>query len=446
MNQTSSTANFTQHQRAKIAIIGAGCLPCINLMKGFVDKAEELAGCHIALMDVDADRLELTYTIGLKLLQHAGVNLTLEHTTLQEEALEDADFVLVTFRTGGLQARHLDETIPLRYNLIGQDTIGPGGFFYALRTTPVVAGIAAEMEKVAPKAFLLNFMNPGSIVNEAIAHSSGIRVIGLNNHPTHPIQTFAHLAGMIASPEQLLYPRTVGLSQGDWTTAVWREGSDILPRIVAWCQEYINTQPTMTSSNYEQIMLATLTAHYNAIPSPYMHYYYFPEQVLQFQQQRPTSPAEDLMAQVPQLMALYKIEAQKDVPSLTKSEACGVLDILSAILNDTGDEIVLSTQNKGAINFLEDDRVVEVPCMVDGRGATPLTQGDGGLAINQTGLISLIAEYTGATARAALWGTRRDAIKALVANPLVMSYSRAEKVYDELAAAHAPYLPERLLK
>jgi 6-phospho-beta-glucosidase len=415
-------------------------------MRGFVEKAQELAGCHITLMDIDADRLELIYTIGTKLFQSAGIDLTIEQTTLREEALDDADFVLTTIRTGGLQARHFDETIPLRHNLIGHDTIGAGGFFYALRTAPIIAGIAAEIEKVAPKAFLLNYTSPGNIVNEAIAHSSGIRVIGLNNAPSNPIESFARAAGVSFSSENRLYPRTVGLSQGNWTTAVWSEGRDILPRIVAWCREYISTQPAMTPTNYEQIMLATLTADYEAIPSAYLHYYYFPEQILQFLQNKPTSLAEDLMAQVPQLTARYKTEALQDVPRLGTGAVCSVLDILSAILNDTGDEWVLSVQNKGAVNFLEDDRVVEIPCIVDASGATPLAQGDGDLEINQTGLISLIAEYTGATAKAALWGTRRDAIKALAANPLVMSYSKAEKVYDELATAHAQYLPARLLK
>ncbi len=152
------------------------------------------------------------------------------------------------------------------------------------------------------------------------------------------------------------------------------------------------------------------------------------------------------MAKVPQTIARYRAEALQDTPHLTPGGTCNALEILSAILNDTGDEWVLSIENKGAINFLEDDRVVEMPCMVDARGATSLTQGDGGLEIDQTGLISLIAEHTGATARAALWGTRRDAIKALTANPLVMSYSKAEQVYNALAAAHAQYLPERLLR
>jgi 6-phospho-beta-glucosidase len=315
-----------------------------------------------------------------------------------------------------------------------------------------VAGIAAEIEKVAPKAILLNYLNPSNVVTEAIAHSSGIRVIGLSDSPRLSVQMLAQRAGAITNPAKRLIARTVGLTHGNWTTSVWHEGSDILPTIVSWCKEYINHHPEMTLDNYDQVMLARLTADYEAIPSYYMHYYYFPEIVLEFLKRKPTTRTEDIMSILPQLRAYYQEDARKDVPHLLPlpgdyhRPGNFTLQILRSILNDTGEEWVVGVPNNGSLNFLDDDRIVEVPCRVDARGATPLAQGDGGLAINQTGLIALLAEYEGATARAALWGTRRDAIKALASNPLVMSYSKAEQIYDELAAVHANYLPERLLK
>jgi 6-phospho-beta-glucosidase len=440
------------NNRAKIAIIGSGSLYCAELMSQFIANAAELQGCHIALMDINEEDLQLIYTISAKLFQHAGVDLTLESTTVLEEALDDANFVLTTFRTGGLQARHLDEKIPLAHGLIGQDTIGPGGFFYALRTAPIVAGIAAEIEKVAPRAILLNYLNPSNIVTEAIAHSSGIRVIGLSDSPRLSVQMLAQRAGIVPHPPKRMVARTIGLTHGNWTTGVWYEGSDILPRIVAWCKAYIDQQPTMTDENYDQIMLARLTADYEAIPSYYMHYYYFPEIVLEFLKKKPTTRAEDILNTLPQLRTYYEKESQKDVPHLASIPGDHpqlghfTLQIIRSILNDTGEEWVVSVPNNGSLNFIDDDRIVEVPCRVDARGATPLAQGDGGLEMNQTGLIALLAEYEGATARAALWGTRRDAIKALASNPLVMSYSKAEQIYDALAAVHAQYLPERLLQ
>src|SRR5258708_4874581 len=361
-NTQPTTANSVQKrsQRKKIAIIGGGSPYCAGLMRGFVQQADNFRGCHITLMDVDADGLELIYTIASKLFKHASVELTLERTTNQKAAISEADFVLTTFRTGGMKARYLDEKIPLRHGLIGQETVGPGGFFYSLRTVPEVAGIAAEMEKVAPKAFLLNYTNPSNIVTEAIAHCSGIRVIGLCDGPFHEIQRFANLAGVDAASGKRLYHRTVGLNHGNWTTAVWREGIDVLPEIIAWCENYIETQAEMTPANYELRMLAMLVANYKAIPSHYMHYYYYPEQVLEFLRNKPTTRAEDIMATIPALIEHFREEAEIDVPRLTKMRGSGgfgdfALEILRSILHDTGEEWILNTQNQGAINFLAND-------------------------------------------------------------------------------------------
>ncbi len=449
---TTLVAETRRHQRAKIVIIGGGSPYCAGLMRAIVHHADELKGCHVTLMDINKEGLELIYTIGSKLIKYAGADLTLERTTSQEDAIDGADFVITTFRSGGMSARRLDEKIPLRHELIGQETVGPGGFFYALRSIPVVAGIAKEMEKRAPQAFLLNYTNPSNIVTEAVAHYSGIRIIGMCDGPVNEIKEFAQMAGIEAAAGKRLRHRTVGVNHGNWTTAVWRDGIDILPQIVQWCKEHVDSQPTMTQQNYVHEMLIQLTAEYEAIPSHYLHYYYFPERVLQFLQEKPTSRAEDIMADIPAILAHYHDEAQKEVPHLTKMRGGDggfgdfALDILRSILNDSGEEWVLNVPNHGSIDFLANDRVVELPCYVDARGATPLTQGDGGITLERRGLITLLAEYEAATARAALWGSRRDAIKALASNPLVMSYSKAEAVYDDLASAHAQYIPERLLK
>ena len=438
------------NHNAKISILGASNLSCVGLLKSLLSMSNQLRGCHIVLMDTNEENLELIYTLGSKMFRHTNTELTLERTTAREEALADTDFVLTTFRTGGLEAQCLDEKIPLRHGLIGQAMVGVGGFFNALRTIPLVASLAVEMEKVVPHAFLLNYASPCNIVTEAITHVSGIRTLGLGNGPIHEIQDFAQAAGVEAPSGERLYSRTVGLNQTNWTTAVWRDGIDVLPQIAAWCENFIHARPQIDISNYVQVMLRTLTAHYGAIPSHYMHYYYFPDTVLEFLQHKPTSHAEDIMAVLPQLLTQYREEAQKEFPDpsiLASNDSFNVftLDVLSSILNNTGEEWILNVPNKGSLNFLADDRVVELPCRVDARGALPFTQGDGGIRIEQRGLISQLAEYEGATAQVALWGTRRDAIKALAANPLVLSYSKAEQVYDELAAAHRHYLPERLL-
>ncbi|GHO84867.1 6-phospho-beta-glucosidase [Dictyobacter formicarum] len=427
---------------------------CAGFIQNLIQHPNTLRGCQITLMDIDEERLNLAYTLAKKLLQQASIDIQIEKTTSQEEAIEDASFVLITFRTGGLRARVIDEKLPLRHNLIGQDTVGAGGFFYALRTAPVIAGIAAEIEKLAPKAFLLNYTSPSNIVTEAISHSSGIRVIGMEDHPYPETERILRCADLNAGSKKHIHPRKIGLSHGNWTTAIWCDGEDILPEAIQWYEDFSQNNPEMTAENYPSILLARLATHYRAIPSYYMHYYYYPEIVLEYQHQRTHTPTEELIARLPQLIEAYKSEAFKSYPDVSQISnfpgdlglSSRALSVMRSILDDTGEEWVLNVPNNGSINFLADDRVVELPCRVDARGATPLTQKDGGLSIDQRGLIAALAEYEGATARVALWGNRKEAIKALAANPLVWSYSKAEKVYDDLAAAHKQYLPQRLLK
>lgn len=439
-----------EYRRAKIILVGAGNPSCADLLQNMVVHAEALKGSHIVLADTDEEALQLMYTLGSKLFDVAGAELTLEQNSIIEEAIDDADFVLTSFQTGGVEALQQDERIALRFGIRSEDSIGPSGFFAALRSAPIVSTLAVEMEKVAPKAFLLNYTHPTNIITEAIAHASGIRVIGLNQDPMDEIQQIISTMEPDVLAKQRLATRTVGLHQGNWTTAVWRSGVNILPAIVAWCEEYIHHRPEMTIENYAQVMLYTLTAHYGAIPSRALLYYYFPEIMLQFSQQKTTSYADDLQQALLTQQQRNHEEAKKEMPTLapvTNSKPLGrfALDILLAILHNTGDERVLNVKNEGALRFLPHDRVVEVPCRVDARGATPFVQGDGGIQLDQRGLLAQLAEYEGATARAALWGTRKDAIRALTANPLVMSYSKAEALYDALATANAHYLPERLL-
>jgi 6-phospho-beta-glucosidase len=449
MGQAGPTFNNRARSRSnsKIAIIGGGSIHCAGFIQSIINQPDVLSGCTIVLMDIDETNLMLVYTLSQRLFQRAGIDITLEMTTSQEEALDSADFVLTTFRVGGTKARILDEKIPLEYGLVGHDIVGPGGFFYALRTAPVIAGIAAEMEKIAPKAFLLNYTIPCNIVIEAIAHSSGIRVIGLDDWPIPGVRYQAGLAGQ---PVDKLHPRKVGISHANWTTRLWREGDDILPQIVEWCKEYIQTHQELTESNYEQVLLARLTAYYEAIPSRYLYYYYFPDIVFEFQSKRTMTPGERLLHDLPDIIEQYEREVHKIEPDPSYTEkglhiGNVALSVIRSILDDSGDEWVLSVPNNGAIKFLADDRVVELPCRVDARGASPLAQGDGGLSLEQRGLIAALAEYEGATARVALWGNRKEAIKALTANPLVMSYNKAEKLYYRMAQAHRDYLPERLL-
>src|SRR5437667_830623 len=108
-NATQASDRQPSHHNARISILGASNPYCIGLLKALLSMSDKLRGCHIVLMDTDEESLELVYTLGLKMFKHSEIALTLERTTVREEALADTDFVLTTFHIGGLEAQRLDE-------------------------------------------------------------------------------------------------------------------------------------------------------------------------------------------------------------------------------------------------------------------------------------------------------------------------------------------------
>ncbi|GAJ22113.1 unnamed protein product, partial [marine sediment metagenome] len=144
----------------KIAIIGAGSTYTPELIDGFIKRKNELPVTSFHLMDIDKRKLEIVGNLAKRMLNANSINCEFVMTEDLKTAVKDADFVLAQVRVGKLDARIKDEKIPLKYNLIGQETTGIGGFMKALRTIPVMMDIAEYVENYSPDAWLINFSNP----------------------------------------------------------------------------------------------------------------------------------------------------------------------------------------------------------------------------------------------------------------------------------------------
>src|SRR5689334_25443615 len=156
--------------RIKLAYIGGGSTRAPGTMASLIDQGENFAGSEIVLIDLDEERLHIVQVIAQKMARAKGLDLTFAMTTDRRTGLQDCDAVLSSFRPGGFQARYLDESIPLKHSVIGQETQGPGGFFMALRSIHVMQSIVQDMEAICPNARLFNYTNPINIVSEAVTH------------------------------------------------------------------------------------------------------------------------------------------------------------------------------------------------------------------------------------------------------------------------------------
>src|SRR5256886_8509789 len=169
--------------RIKLAYIGGGSTRAAGTMASFVHQGENFDGSEVVLIDLDAERLRIVQTIAQKMARARGLDLTITATTQRREGLQGCDAVLTSFRPGGFEARYLDESIPLKHGVIGQETQGPGGFFMALRSIQVMQDIVADMEAVCPGALLVNYTNPINIVAQAITNHSHIQTVSLCEGP-----------------------------------------------------------------------------------------------------------------------------------------------------------------------------------------------------------------------------------------------------------------------
>jgi len=413
-------------------------------MASFIHQGENFDGSEVVLIDLDAERLRIVQTIAQKMARARGLDLTITATTQRREGLQGCDAVLTSFRPGGFEARYLDESIPLKHGVIGQETQGPGGFFMALRSIQVMKSIIEDMEAVCPNARLFNYTNPINIVSEAVTHHSSIPTISLCEGPINGNRDFVEMIGL--DPDKL-DAVSLGLNHGSWTVRHLYDGQDFIPMLQA-AYERMLRNPEIPRSDLRMVELACFM---NSLPSHYFQYYYFKDEILAELQAKPTTRAQDIMASVPDYWTHYREQAAREIPELDPDRSRGginelelAIDLMDAIFNDRKEVWYVNVPNQGAIADFPGDLVVETVAYADRHGVTRLVQGH--MPKHVLGLVQMLGEYQALTAEAAWSGSRKDAIRALASNPLVFSLHKAEAIYDEMAVAHWQYLPERLLR
>jgi 6-phospho-beta-glucosidase len=426
--------------RIKIAYVGGGSTRAPGTVATFIGRPADFAGSELCLVDLDPDHLEIVARFARRLAASRGVELAVTTTTDLEAGLHDCTVVLTSFRPGGFETRALDEAMPLRRNVIGQETQGPGGFFMALRAVSVMARIAETMERVCPDAWIVNYTNPVNIVAQALSQHSSIPVVSLcEGSIVYP----RFLLEAVGLEPQLADIEMVGLNHATWSTKHTYDGEDLIPLLRRAHEAGTPTTPARA----RQLHLAAVMG---AIPSEYLQYYYFRDEILSELQAREGTRAQEIVAEIPGYWRHYEEQALAASPTLDPGKSrIGILelelavDVIGAMFNGRRETLYVNVPNNGAIPGFPDELVVELRGSVEPGMILPLPQAP--LPRTVLGLVEMLAEYQLLAAEAAWSGTRKDAIRALISNPLVLSLTVAERLYDEMAYAQRDLLPERLL-
>lgn len=423
----------------RIAVIGAGSGYMPGVIRGLLHRATDLAGAELVFHDTDAAHLAVMTRLARAMFAARGADLTVRSESGLRAALDDADFVFTTFRPGGLAGRHLDESIPLRHGVVGQETVGPGGFLMACRSVPVLLEIARTLAEVAPDAWIVNYTNPTNIVTDAVSRFSDTKIIGLCDQWVGDTETWAELLDLPASGLEIDW---IGTNHATWADRARSHGvpiDDLAGRLADL------RPPGQATAHRDPATMAEVGAAVGLLVNSYSKYYFCHDDVVAELRAKGTTRAEEIMAMLPDYYEQVTAESFQADPRPSRERGGGehgefAIDVICAIARDENTRFVVNTRNRGAIGTFEHDAIVELPAIVGRQGPVPLIMGEVPRAVR--GLAHAIHEYEWLAAEAAVTGDRRSALQALMAHPFVTSKRVAERILGEGLAAHRAHLPQ----
>ncbi|MBO0413159.1 6-phospho-beta-glucosidase [Enterococcus hulanensis] len=432
--------------KLKVVTIGGGSSYTPELVEGFIKRYQEFPISELWLVDIEEGKhkLEIVGAMAKRMVQAAGIDCEVHLTLDRKAALKDADFVTTQLRVGLLDARILDERIPLSHGLIGQETNGAGGIFKALRTIPVILEIVEEMKELCPAAWLINFTNPAGMVTEAVLrYGKWDKVVGLCNIPVNAVVEEAEI--LQEKPEDLFF-QFAGINHLHWHTVVDKFGHDRTDELIQKMYGEGNSQSIVANIKDNELILEQVE-NLHMVPCPYHNYYYYTDKMLAEELvdfKNHGTRAEKVKEIEAELFELYK-DPNLDYKPQQLAERGGArysdaaCETISSIYNDKRTVMTVSTKNNGTISDLPADAAVEVTCMLTGNGPVPYTFGS--FKPQERGLLQLMKAMEELTIEAAVTGDYGTLLQAFTMNPLITSGDVAKTVMEELLIVHKKYLP-----
>lgn len=425
----------------KVAMIGAGSVVFSKNLTGDILSFPEFKEATFSYMDIDAERLEVGANLCRKVAKSLDANPTIEATLDRREALKDADFIINMVQIGGFDSTLVDFEIPRKYglNFTIADTTGPGGFFRALRTYPMLSGMARDIEEVAPNATLLNYSNPMCMNMQTVFRTSGIKAVGL----CHSVQgTFNQLMRYIGEePDEIAFT-CAGINHMAFYTKIEKNGVDLYPRLF----EAMN-DPKIYETNKVRFELmkrfgyfVTESSEHNAEYSA--HFIPHGEKYIK----EFDVPIDEYLRRcdgiVDEFERMQTFSKSDEPMNVERSHEYGST-IIHSIVTGKPSVVYGNMLNNGAISNLPQNAIVELPTLVDRSGLQFTTVGE--LPPQLIGYMMPHVIQHELFIRAATEGRRDHIYQAAMMDPLTAATVPTDKIVemcDELIEAHGDLLPK----
>lgn len=439
-------------KKFSIVIAGGGSTYTPEIILMLLDNLDRLPLRSIKLYDNDEERQNHVAKACEILIKEKDLTIQYVATTDPEVAYTDVDFVLAHIRVGKLEMRSLDEKIPLKYGVVGQETCGPGGMAYGLRSIPGVLENIEYMEKYSPNAWMLNYSNPASIVAEACRRfKPNSRVINICDMPIGMEHTIARILGFKNRKEMCI--RYYGLNHfGWWTSIKDKDGKEYIQDLIKHQLKYGNCLADDDASNYTDSSWFDTAKKVKDIiaidptmcPNSYFQYYLFGDDMVAHTDPNYTRADQVVDTREKRVFGecarIEKVGTAKDTTLQIGIHAEFIVDLATALAFNTHERMLLIVPNNGAISNFEKDAMVEIPCIVGKDGYEPLTVGE--IPHFQKGLMEQQVNCEKLVVDAYEQHSYLKMLQALTLNKCVPNANVARKILDDFIEANKAYWPE----
>lgn len=433
-----------------ITIAGGGSTFTPGIIMMLLDHQEEFPIRRLCLYDNDEERQATIAKACEILLKERAPQIEFIYTVEPQTAFTGIDFVMAHIRVGKYAMREKDEKIPMKYGVVGQETCGPGGIAYGMRSIGGILEILDYMEKYSPDAWMLNYSNPAAIVAEATRRlRPDSRIINICDMPLGIMVRMAKILGIDEKDLDISY---FGLNHFGWWTQVRDvEGNDLMPKLKAYVQENgydinIETDQHADQSWHETFRKVrdVYAVDPDTLPNTYLKYYLYPDYVVEHTDPEYTRANQVMEGREKEVFTAAReiIErgTAKDCGFLSDDHASYIVDLARALAFNTKEKMLLIVPNEGAIENFDPEAMVEIPCIVGKDGYEKISQGripqfQKGLMEQQVSVEKLVVE-------AWIEGSYQKLWQALTLSKTVPSAGVAKQILDDLIEANKGYWPE----
>ena len=436
-------------KKFSIVVAGGGSTFTPGIVLMLLDNLEKFPIRQIKFYDNDAERQEIIAKACDVIIKEKAPDINFVYTTDPETAFTDVDFVMAHIRVGKYAMREKDEKIPLRHGVLGQETCGPGGIAYGMRSIGGVIELVDFMEKYSPNAWMLNYSNPAAIVAEATRRlRPNSKILNICDMPIGIELRMAEMLGLKSRKEMVV--RYFGLNHfGWWTDIRDKQGNDLMPALrekVAKVGYNVEIEGENTEASWNETFTKAkdvFAVDPTTMPNTYLKYYLFPDYVVKHSNPNHTRANEVMEGREKfvfgECRAITEKGTAKDSKLHVDDHASYIVDLARAIAYNTKERMLLIVENDGAISNFDPTAMVEIPCIVGSNGPEKIVQGK--IPQFQKGLMEQQVSVEKLTVEAWIEGSYQKLWQAIILSRTVPSASVAKAILDDLIEANKDFWP-----